>query len=68
MQTPLLWHFAISHFTEKARWALDWKGIPHRLAVSSRPSRVETLGRSCRLGGAISDDADFATGSAAKFA
>ena len=30
MDTPLLWHFAISHFTEKARWALDWKGIPHR--------------------------------------
>jgi len=29
MDVPLLWHFAISHFTEKARWALDWKGIPH---------------------------------------
>jgi glutathione S-transferase len=27
---PLLWHFAISHFTEKARWALDFKRIPHR--------------------------------------
>ena len=27
---PLLWHFPISHFNEKVRWALDWKGVPHR--------------------------------------
>jgi len=27
---PILWHFPISHFNEKARWALDFKGIPHR--------------------------------------
>jgi len=27
---PLLWHFPVSHFNEKARWGLDWKGIPHR--------------------------------------
>ena len=26
---PVLWHFPISHFNEKVRWALDWKGIPH---------------------------------------
>src|SRR5207245_1904438 len=25
---PVLWHFPISHYNEKARWALDWKGIP----------------------------------------
>jgi len=24
---PVLWHFPISHYNEKARWALDWKGI-----------------------------------------
>jgi glutathione S-transferase len=30
MAEPLLWHFPISHFNEKVRWALDWKGIPHR--------------------------------------
>jgi glutathione S-transferase len=30
---PLLWHFPISHFNEKARWALDWKSIPHRREV-----------------------------------
>jgi glutathione S-transferase len=29
MAPPILWHFAISHFTEKARWALDYKGVPH---------------------------------------
>jgi len=29
MPTPVLWHFPISHFNEKARWALDWKGIAH---------------------------------------
>jgi glutathione S-transferase len=26
----VLHQFASSHFNEKARWALDWKGIPHR--------------------------------------
>jgi len=24
----VLWHIPVSHFSEKARWALDWKGIP----------------------------------------
>jgi glutathione S-transferase len=27
---PELLHFHYSHFNEKVRWALDWKGIPHR--------------------------------------
>ncbi|MBI3770780.1 MAG: glutathione S-transferase [Deltaproteobacteria bacterium] len=27
--TPTLWQFRHSHFNEKARWALDWKGIRH---------------------------------------
>jgi len=27
---PVLWHFPGSHYNEKVRWALDWKGIPHR--------------------------------------
>jgi glutathione S-transferase len=30
METPLLWHIPLSHFNEKARWALDYKGIAHR--------------------------------------
>ena len=29
MATPILWQFAISHYAEKARWALDYKSIPH---------------------------------------
>jgi glutathione S-transferase len=28
--SPLLWHIAISHYSEKARWALDHKRVPHR--------------------------------------
>src|SRR4051812_13009382 len=27
--TPTLWHIELSHYNEKARWALDYKGIPH---------------------------------------
>jgi len=27
---PVLWHIPISHYNEKARWALDYKRIPHR--------------------------------------
>jgi glutathione S-transferase len=27
---PVLWHIPLSHYSEKARWALDYKGIPHR--------------------------------------
>ena len=26
---PVLWQFTGSHFNEKARWALDWKGVRH---------------------------------------
>jgi glutathione S-transferase len=28
--TPFLWHIPISHYNEKARWALDFKRVPHR--------------------------------------
>lgn len=27
--TATLWHIELSHYNEKARWALDYKGIPH---------------------------------------
>jgi glutathione S-transferase len=27
--TAVLWHLEISHYNEKARWALDYKSIPH---------------------------------------
>src|SRR4051794_33020347 len=33
MALRLLWHLPISHFSEKVRWALDWKRIPHRRRV-----------------------------------
>ena len=29
-QSPVLWHIWISHYSEKARWALDYKRVPHR--------------------------------------
>ena len=29
MSIPILWHLDISPFNEKARWTLDYKGIPH---------------------------------------
>ncbi len=30
MTLPLLWQYSFSNFNEKARWALDFKRIPHR--------------------------------------
>jgi glutathione S-transferase len=29
MSSPVLYHIEISHYNEKARWALDFKGVPH---------------------------------------
>ena len=29
-ELPVLWHLKVSHYNEKVRWALDYKGIPHR--------------------------------------
>jgi glutathione S-transferase len=33
MDSPLLWHIPLSHYNEKVRWALDYKGITHRRRV-----------------------------------
>ena len=35
---PVLWHLKVSHYNEKARWALDYKRVPHvrRAAVPGR--------------------------------
>lgn len=30
MSHPILWHFPISHYNEKVRWALDYKEVAHR--------------------------------------
>jgi glutathione S-transferase len=39
---PVLWHLKVSHYNEKARWALDYKGVPHirRAAVPGRHARL----------------------------
>jgi glutathione S-transferase len=29
-RTPVLWHIKVSHYNEKARWALDYKRVAHR--------------------------------------
>ena len=45
---PLLWHFPISHFNEKVRWALDWKGVPHRrkaLSIGYMPRALWATGQ-----------------------
>ncbi|HYH61830.1 MAG TPA: glutathione S-transferase family protein [Solirubrobacterales bacterium] len=26
---PVLWHIGVSHYSEKVRWALDWKDVEH---------------------------------------
>lgn len=45
---PVLWQLRFSHFNEKGRWALDYKGVPHRRR-SLVPGRHSF--RSKRLGG-----------------
>ena len=46
--SPLLWQLRFSHFNEKARWALDYKRIPHRRrSLAPGPHGI----RSRRLGG-----------------
>jgi hypothetical protein len=33
MDTPLLCHIPLAHYSEKVRWALDFKSITHRRRV-----------------------------------
>src|SRR6266542_2575268 len=40
--TPVLWHLKVSHYNEKARWALDYKRIPH-LRRAAIPGRHEAI-------------------------
>ena len=39
---PVLWHLKVSHYNEKARWALDYKRVPHvrRAATPGRHAKV----------------------------
>jgi glutathione S-transferase len=49
MPRPILWHLDISHFNEKARWALDHKRIEHERR-SVFPGIQELRARSLRGG------------------
>jgi glutathione S-transferase len=41
MEVPVLWHLKVSNYNEKARWALDYKRLPHkRRAVMPERHRV----------------------------
>src|SRR5438876_533678 len=33
---PVLWHLKVSHYNEKARWALDYKRIPRARLAAAR--------------------------------
>jgi glutathione S-transferase len=35
--SPTLWHISISHYSEKVRWALDHKRVPHKRRAVSIP-------------------------------
>ena len=49
VETPVLWHLEISHYNEKVRWALDYKGVAHvRRAVT--PALQEFRARRLRAG------------------
>lgn len=39
---PVLWHLKVSHYNEKARWALDHKRVPHirRAAIPGRHAKI----------------------------
>jgi hypothetical protein len=39
---PILWHIEISHYNEKARWALDLKGVEHGRRALTRRTRSRT--------------------------
>jgi glutathione S-transferase len=46
---PLLWHLPISHYSEKVRWAFDWKRVPHRRRIM--PPGLHPLGGLLLTGG-----------------
>ena len=48
MDTPLLWHIPLSHYSEKVRWALDYKGIAHRRRVLGPDYLIRVCARRAR--------------------
>ena len=54
MTDTVLWHIEVSHYNEKARWALDYKQVPHRRkaplpGATGLWSAVLTRGKSRRV-------------------
>ena len=49
---PVLHHLKVSHYNEKVRWALDYKGIPH-VRKAAIPGRHRKLAKEL-TGGATS--------------
>jgi glutathione S-transferase len=43
-QPPILWHLKVSHYNEKARWALDYKQVPH-VRRAALPGRHRAIAR-----------------------
>lgn len=44
MSEIALYQFAVSHYNEKARWGLDWKGIPHvRHSLLPGPHKLQMM-------------------------
>jgi glutathione S-transferase len=41
---PVLWHLKVSNYNEKARWALDYKQVPHH-RLAAVPGRHRTMAR-----------------------
>jgi len=41
---PVLWHIPISHYNEKARWALAYKGIEHERRAPPPPANMIVSG------------------------
>jgi glutathione S-transferase len=37
---PVLWHIPVSHYNEKARWALDYKGVEHDRKAPPPPAHM----------------------------
>jgi glutaredoxin len=50
--TPILWHLKVSNYNEKARWALDYKGIPHI-------RRAEVPGQHAKLARRLTGESTF---------
>jgi glutathione S-transferase len=49
MSAPVLWHLEISHYNEKVRWALDYKGVAHERRAAT-PGLQEFRARRLRAG------------------